>query len=181
MNYIGIEKDSLLNGDGIRVILWVSGCEHHCWRCQNPSTWNPDDGLKFTKSAEKELFGYLDEDYVSGITFSGGDPLHPANIETVTKIAEKVKRIYGSTRTVWIYTGYMYEDVKDTAVMQFTDVLVDGEYIDKLKDITYPWAGSTNQRVIDVKSSLKEGRLILHDTDTGAGFTGSAEIPRCCG
>lgn len=180
MNYIGIEKDSLLNGDGIRVILWVAGCVHHCWKCQNPSTWDPDAGIRFTAESMNELIRALEADHVTGLTLSGGDPLHPANIEDVTRIALKVKRMFGERRTIWVYTGYLWEDIQSEMIMHYVDVVVDGEYIDKLRDVNYPWAGSTNQRVIDAKKSISEGRIVLHDTDTGRGFAGTAEGSRCC-
>lgn len=161
MNYHNITKDDLRNGDGLRVVLWLAGCEHHCPGCQNPITWDPDGGLKFDSDALQELLDDLDHDYISGITFSGGDPLHPNNREGVTMIASFVKELFG--KTVWIYTGYLWEKVKDLPVMQYVDVLVDGPFIQELADVKYPWAGSTNQRVIDVQKSLKTGEVILKE------------------
>lgn len=147
MNYHGIEPDSMLNGDGLRVVLWVSGCSHHCKGCQNPQTWGANTGKYFDDRAEKELFEELNKKYCAGITFSGGDPLYSDNISTVTRLAKRIKQELPN-KTIWLYTGYLYEQVKDLEVMQYVDVLVDGEFVESLKDENYNWAGSTNQRVI---------------------------------
>lgn len=163
MKYHNITKDDLLNGDGLRVVLWVSGCEHHCKGCQNPVTWNPDDGLDFDQESKEELFRELEKPYVSGITFSGGDPLYFTNIEKVTELCREVKEKFPN-KSIWIYTGYSWNEVKHISVlMQFVDVLVDGKFIQELKDKNLKWKGSSNQRVIDVQRSLKEGKVILHD------------------
>lgn len=146
MRYHDISHDNMLNGDGLRVVLWVSGCEHHCPGCQNPVTWNPDDGLEMTVAELVEIYEQLSKDYISGITFSGGDPLHPANRECICKIAEWVKYCF-PTKTVWCYTGYLLEQVKDLPVMQYIDVLVDGRFVQELADTKYKWAGSANQRI----------------------------------
>lgn len=163
MNYHNITTDDLLNGDGLRVVLWVAGCEHHCKNCQNPITWNPDGGIEFDIKALHELYGYLEKPYIDGITFSGGDPLHPDNIDYIFALAEIVKRKY--KKTVWLYTGYEWEEIvkfvhKD--LLKRIDILVDGKFVEELKDVTYHWAGSTNQRVIDVQKSLETGEVVLH-------------------
>lgn len=163
MKYHNITKDDMLNGDGLRVVLWVSGCEHHCKGCQNPVTWNPDDGLDFDQESKEELFRELEKPYVSGITFSGGDPLYFTNIEKVTELCREVKEKFPN-KSIWIYTGYSWNEVKHISVlMQFVDVLVDGKFIQELKDKNLKWKGSSNQMVIDVQRSLKEGKVILHD------------------
>ena len=161
MNYHGIETDSMLNGDGLRVVLWVSGCNHHCFNCQNPQTWDEDSGILFDDSAEKELFEALNKSYIAGITFSGGDPLYPKNREEVTRLAKKLKALYHN-KTTWLYTGYLYEEVKELEIMQYIDVLVDGEFIEALKDNTLYWKGSSNQRVIDVKKTRELNQIVLH-------------------
>lgn len=162
MRYHNITKDDMLNGDGIRAVLWVAGCSHHCGGCQNPITWDPEGGILFDTKALFELFEDIDPDYVSGVTFSGGDPLYPGNSEEVLKLAKSVKEGYPG-KTVWIYTGYLWEEVKDIPGMEYVDVLVDGEYIEALRDVNYHWAGSTNQRVINVPESLKKGEVVLHE------------------
>lgn len=155
MNIHGIETDSMLNGDGLRVVLWVSGCNHHCKGCQNPQTHDPKSGFEFTEKELVDIFNSLKYDYISGLTLSGGDPLFPANRAEITSLCRSVK-IYFPRKTIWCYTGYMYEDVKDLEVMKYIDVLVEGPFIEKLKDVNYPWAGSTNQRIM----RLKDGKQI---------------------
>ena len=105
MNYHNITKDDMLNGDGLRVVLWLAGCTHCCDGCQNPQTWDASGGIEFDKKAEDELFEALAQDHISGITFSGGDPLHPFNRETVLELAKKVKTQF-KNKTVWMYTGF---------------------------------------------------------------------------
>lgn len=147
MNYHDITKQDMLNGDGIRVVLWVAGCSHHCPKCQNPITWDPDGGLPFDEKAEKELFEALDKSFIDGITFSGGDPLHPANRAEVERLIQKVKENWPD-KTIWLYTGYKYEEIEGLPFVAMIDVIVDGEYVESLDDFNYEWAGSTNQRVI---------------------------------
>ena len=165
MNYHNITHDDMNNGDGLRVVLWVAGCEHHCKDCQNPVTWNPNDGAEFTLKEAEEIFRDLEKDYVAGITFSGGDPFHPANREYVHNLIEVINTYYPD-KTIWVYTGYTWEEIMEipelVSLLETVDVLVDGRFDPALKSVTYPWAGSTNQRVIDVQQSFKKGRVILH-------------------
>lgn len=157
MKYHNITKDDMLNGDGLRVVLWESGCTHHCEGCQNPCTWNPDVGLEFGDTELKEIAEQLDQDYIAGITFSGGDPIHLANVADTTKIARWVKENYPD-KTVWLYTGSTWDEVLDNPacneLLQYVDVLVDGEFIIDLLDTSLLWKGSSNQRVIDVKMTM---------------------------
>lgn len=165
MKYHNITKDDMNNGDGLRVVLWVSGCSHHCEGCQNPETWNPEDGLEFDDEARFEIFHELSKDYVSGITFSGGDPLHHDNIREVVQLMHYIKTAFPD-KTIWVYTGYTWEAVKKVEVLtRYIDVLVDGKFVQELQDNNAHWVGSTNQRVIDVQQSLKEGKVILHGSD----------------
>lgn len=165
MNYHNITHDDMLNGDGLRVVLWVSGCEHKCYGCQNPQTHALSSGIPFDADAEQELFDELKKDYISGITFSGGDPLHTKNRQEVARLVEKVKSNFPN-KTVWIYTGYTFEDLISmnentiNSILQNTDVLVDGKFYMKLKDVNAPWVGSTNQKVIDVKKTLAQGKVV---------------------
>ena len=161
MNYHNITKDDMLNGDGLRVVLWVSGCTHCCDGCQNPETWELASGIEFDKAAYDELFEALEPDYVSGITFSGGDPLHPFNREEVLKLAKEIKEKMPE-KTVWLYTGFLFEEVKDAIDLTNIDVLVDGEFKQELNDNNLKWIGSSNQRIIDVQATLKEGNIVLH-------------------
>ena len=161
MRYHNITKDDMLNGDGLRVVLWVAGCSHHCKNCQNPVTWDVDGGLPFDEAAKEELFAELEKPYISGVTFSGGDPLHPANREDVGELIMQISREYPD-KTIWIYTGYLWDEVRDLPYVKKADVLVDGKFVEALKDNTLHWKGSSNQRVIDVKRTFAEGKIVLH-------------------
>ncbi len=161
MRYHNITKDDMLNGDGLRVVLWVAGCMHCCEGCQNPVTWDPEGGLPFDAAAKEELFDQLRKDYISGITFSGGDPLYPTNRLEIGELAKEIRETFPD-KTIWMYTGSLWEEVCALPLMKNVDVLVDGEFeIDKL-DTQLHWKGSSNQRVIDVQRSLAEGRAVLH-------------------
>ena len=181
MNYLKIEHEDVCNGDGLRVVLWLSGCSHHCYNCQNPQTWNPDSGIPFDESAKQEIFNELSKDYISGITFSGGDPLHENNLDEVLKLVKEI-RISFPEKSIWLYTGYnfdllnsKYNEYKYTPfaanadewltrweIISNVNVLVDGEYIDEQRDLTKKWAGSSNQRVIDVQQSLTQNKVLLY-------------------
>lgn len=149
------------NGDGLRVVLWVSGCSHYCSECQNPVTWDPNDGLVFTEKEKEELFTELDKPYVSGITFSGGDPLYSMNEPAVLELAKEIRERFPQ-KTIWLYTGYEWEYVKRREIAKYLDVLVDGPYRKELRDTQLYWRGSANQRVIRVQESLASGTVVLH-------------------
>lgn len=151
----------MLNGDGLRVVLWVAGCTHKCKQCQNPITWDINGGLEFGESEKQEIFDQLDESYISGITFSGGDPLHPQNRQPVYELAKEIKEKYPD-KTIWLYTGFLWEEIKDLPIVPYLDVLVDGEFKIDLLDPQLHWKGSSNQRVIDVPATLKSGKVVLH-------------------
>jgi anaerobic ribonucleoside-triphosphate reductase activating protein len=181
MNYHNITYPDMNNGDGLRVVLWLSGCSHHCHKCQNPQTWNVDSGILFDKDAKEELFRELSRDYISGITFSGGDPLHENNVDDVLKLITEIKEKYPD-KTIWLYTGFDFEFLKhsfeeskkmlqahwkDVAFNRFRiislcNILVDGKYINEQRDITLKWRGSKNQRVIDMQETLKQNKVILY-------------------
>lgn len=108
MNYHNITYPDQNNGDGLRVVLWVSGCSHHCRNCQNPQTWNPENGIIFDNNAKKEILNELRNTYISGITFSGGDPLYVKNLKTVEKLIDEI-RVSLPNKTIWLYTGYTWE------------------------------------------------------------------------
>lgn len=155
MRYHNITKDDMLNGDGLRVVLWVAGCAHCCKDCQNPLTWDPNGGLSFDEAAKEELFAQLEKPYISGITFSGGDPLHAANRLDVRNLMKEIRTNYPD-KTIWLYTGDVWENILHYPLMQYVDVLVDGEFMTELKDAKLLWKGSSNQRVIDVKKTLAQ-------------------------
>lgn len=177
MNYLKIEHEDVCNGTGLRVVLWLSGCSHHCYNCQNPQTWDSNSGIPFDESAKQEIFNELSKDYISGITFSGGDPLHENNLDEVLKLVKEI-RISFPEKTIWLYTGYSYSDIfrgqssclsqeglnnfKRREIIKLCNIVVDGEYIDEQKDLTLKFRGSKNQRVIDVQQTLKQGKVVLY-------------------
>lgn len=161
MNHMKITKCDIANGPGCRVTLWVSGCEHHCLHCHNQNTWALSAGKEFTYESMEELLSDCAPDYISGLTFSGGDPLHPENYSTVMLIAKIFKEKYPN-KTIWLWTGYLWEEIKCLYGIQNIDVLIDGEFVESLKDLSLKWRGSSNQRVIDVQKSIESNEVVLY-------------------
>ena len=167
MNYHNIVHDDMLNGDGIRVVLFVSGCSLHCKNCQNPQTWDKDSGIPFDEQARQEIFDELKKDYIAGITLTGGHPLEHYNLDEVTTLCREIKTNFPD-KTIWLYTGFVYENLlklykeNKLPVFNYIDVLVDGPYVESLRNISLKWRGSSNQRVIDLQESLKQNKVILH-------------------
>lgn len=200
MNYHTITYPDQNNGTGLRVVLWLSACSHHCYNCQNPQTWNPNSGIPFDESAKQEIFTELSKDYISGLTLTGGDPLHENNLDEVLKLVQEIRISYHE-KSIWLYTGYhvfinypeshrqhkvilstrprpntstniIYdnelfsrkkeEDRKRSEIISLCNVLVDGEYIDELRDITLAYRGSKNQRVIDINQTCTQNKIILY-------------------
>lgn len=181
MRYHNITKDDMLNGDGLRVVLWVAGCSHCCKGCHNPVTWDPDGGLLFDEAARQEIFDQLDKSYISGLTFSGGDPFHTANRIAVEEFAKEVKEKYPD-KTIWLYTGALWEQIYDHSMMQYMDIVVDGEFIQEQKENTLLWKGSKNQRVIDVKKTLAGADKtvpVLHCGDYSKDPVSQVSKPSC--
>jgi len=161
MRYHNITKDDMLNGDGLRTVLWVSGCSHGCIGCHNPITWNESEGLIFDEEAENELKEELSKDYISGLTLSGGDPLFAGNRNDLTELVKRLKSEFPD-KTIWLYTGFTYEEIKSLHILDYIDVLVDGKFIEEQKDPLIHWRGSKNQRVIDMKKTKQNDKVVLH-------------------
>lgn len=160
MRYHNITKDDMLNGSGLRVVLWVSGCSHKCEGCHNPVTWDINGGITFDEEAKRELFAELEKDYIEGVTFSGGDPLHPENREEIGALIQEIHDTYPN-KTMWLYTGFGWEDIKDLPYVKQLDVVVDGKFeINQLNNLLH-WKGSSNQNVIDVKKTMDADNLVL--------------------
>ncbi len=213
MNYHNITHDDMLNGSGLRVVLWCSGCSHHCTNCQNPQTWDTNSGIPFDKEAKEELFSELSKNYISGITLSGGDPLHENNLESVLDLVTEIRKRYPQPqynenniqyimynkckkhnilnrnsdeirvsfpqKNIWLYSGFTWNQIMNPVVtddfnpdrdkiikmrqeiIKQCDVLVDGRYVDELRDVSLKWCGSSNQRVIDIQKTLKQNKIVL--------------------
>ena len=149
MNFHRIESCNLSNGTGWRVVLWVSGCPHHCKGCHNPETWDLNSGKPFTAKHLRKIIEYLDKPYIKGLTLSGGDPLTLENREAILEIVKTVKNDCPN-KDIWLYTGYNYEEIKDLEIIKYVDVVVDGQFILEERDITRPFRGSKNQNIIEV-------------------------------
>ena len=151
MYYSAIEIASINNGEGIRCVLWESGCIHHCKNCQNKQTWDKKYGKKFGKKELDFILDYLSSYLVDGITFSGGDPLAPFNIKDTIEIAKAIKYKYKNKKNIWVYTGYTLAEIAyikhGKELLDVVDVIVDGEYIDGLRDLTLEFRGSSNQNI----------------------------------
>lgn len=169
MRYHNITKADMLNGEGLRVVLWLSGCSHHCHACQNAFTWNSDDGLIFDDAAKKEIFDELNKEWCSGITLSGGDPLFCKNRQEVASLVKEIREKY-KDKTIWLYTGYTWEELLEQRksdkdldiILNNIDVLLDGRFILRLASEKIHYVGSSNQCIIDVKKSLKMNEKILY-------------------
>lgn len=185
MNYCEINPCDIANGDGVRVSLFVSGCEKHCKGCFNASTWDPDAGRLFDNEAYALLCTYLKKPYIKGLTLLGGDPFYPGNRKPISDLLRKLREdipefCYGQ-KDVWMYTGYMYSELYEydqkeyckfgysihngpanAPILAFIDVLVDGPFIEEQKDLSLKFRGSANQRIIDVKKSIQEEKVVLY-------------------
>lgn len=166
MKYIMIRTDDMLNGQGLRVVLFVSKCSHRCFGCHNPESWKCDSGELFDGTAKLEIFHELEKDYISGLTLSGGDPLHEDNRKDILSLVQEVKCLFPN-KNIWLYTGYEYKEILAHSdmveILQYCDVLVDGKFEQDKADVKYKWAGSTNQRVINVQESLKQNKVVLYE------------------
>ena len=162
MRYLKIENVDIGIGLDVGSVLWVSGCSHHCPQCHNPQTWDKNAGEEFTGEVLDNLLDKLKRPYIKRLTLSGGDPLFLGNRDEITNVVRKVKKNFPNIK-IWCYTGYLWEEVKDLPCMDFIDVLVDGEFKVELRDITLPFCGSSNQRIINVKESLKKGCVVLEE------------------
>ncbi|MCR5487947.1 MAG: anaerobic ribonucleoside-triphosphate reductase activating protein [Lachnospiraceae bacterium] len=170
MNYGKIFYNDVANGVGCRTSLFVSGCTHHCKGCFNPETWSFSYGDKFTRETEDRIIKSLKPVWIDGLTVLGGEPMEPENQAVLCPFLERVKKEVPKS-TIWIYSGYTWEELNDPSeercftadtrtILSLTDVLVDGEYIEKKRDVRLPFRGSSNQRIIDVPKSLKTGSAI---------------------
>lgn len=157
MNYGAIKNLDIANGPGCRVSLFVSGCRNRCKGCFQPETWDFNYGREFTNETLLELLEMLNNPHVVGLSILGGDPFEPENRDCVLDICKAVKLWYGDEKTIWMWTGYEFieDGLIDLPVMRCVDVLVDGPFVEELKNLNLFYRGSSNQRVIDVKRSVE--------------------------
>ena len=172
MNYADIKRIDVANGPGVRVSLFVSGCPHHCKNCFNQETWDYNYGKPFTQNEVDEFLGYVSNSFIKGITILGGEPLDPNNQREVLKVIKLVRERFPE-KSVWIFTGYMFDtellakmvpampDLEE--ILKLTDVIVDGRFVEELKNLNLKFKGSSNQRTIMVQKSLKKGEIVLWD------------------
>ena len=163
INYGAIKKNDIANGLGVRVSLFVSGCRNHCEGCFQPQTWDFEYGQPFTREVEDEILEALRPDWIQGLSILGGEPMEAENQEVLLPFLKRVKEEY-SNKDVWLYSGYVYEQIKDAELLQYVDVLVDGPFVETLKDPSLAFRGSSNQRILNVQESLKAGQAILGDS-----------------
>ena len=167
MNYGAIKETDIANGIGIRVSLFVSGCTHHCPGCFNSDTWDFAYGEPFDKTTEERILSLLSPDYINGLSLLGGEPMEHANQRALEPFLTRVKEAYPQ-KTVWCYSGYTFEEMLSgrahcevtDSMLSMIDVLVDGPFIESLKNIRLKFRGSENQRIIDVPKSLRQGNVI---------------------
>ena len=160
MNYGEIKKYDIADGPGVRVTLFVSGCRHHCKGCFNAETWDFHYGNPYTEKTEKEILDALNHPYIAGLTLLGGEPFEPENQRELVKLLKKVREMYPK-KNIWSYSGYVYDkdlipggrdytEVTDE-MLSYIDVLVDGPFVEDLKDITLQFRGSSNQRILNLR------------------------------
>lgn len=172
MRYAQIRSMDISNGEDIGVSLFTQGCDFHCPNCFNKETWDWKGGQEWNETMQEHFIGILNNEHIKRVSILGGEPLHDKSLETIHKLLFEIKRRYPHKRT-WLYTGYTWEEIFDNQTndrfcaerretIRLCDVIVDGRYIDKLKDMSLLWRGSSNQRVIDVQKSLEKGQIVLY-------------------
>lgn len=169
MNYADIKKIDVANGEGVRVSVFVSGCNHHCKGCFNQCAWDFNYGKKFTEKEEQQIIDYMNHDYISGLSLLGGEPLEPKNQEGLLPLVKKVKEKFPD-KNIWCYTGFDFE--KDVVgkmaknnettreLLKYIDVIVDGKFEEDKRDLKLQFRGSSNQKIVDVKKSLQTGQIV---------------------
>ena len=171
MKYASIKKRDVANGPGVRVSLFVSGCNHHCKGCFNKESWDFNYGKDFTNATIDEIIDLLKPDYVSGLSLLGGEPFEFINQQGLLPLLKRVKEIYPK-KTIWAYSGFLYEELRKMPyeetkkILNLIDVLVDGKFVEDLKDPMLYFRGSSNQRIIDIKKTKKVKKIVLHEKNT---------------
>lgn len=168
MKYAKIKKTDVANGPGVRVSIFVSGCHHHCEGCFNSEAWDFNYGNDFTEDTIQEIIEAMNHDYITGLSLLGGEPFELINQKGLLPLLKKVKEVYPK-KTIWAYSGFLYDELKEMdypetkEILSLIDVLVDGKFVESLKDPNLYFRGSSNQRVIDMKKTLKSKKIVLHE------------------
>lgn len=162
MRYNKIRKMDISNGPGVRVSIFMQGCHFHCKDCFNSETWDFNGGKEYTDETINRVLELCEKDYIVGLSILGGEPLHPKNIDGTTKLAKTFKEKFPN-KNIWMWTGFLFENVKDNEVFKYIDTLIDGQFKTELFDPRLKWKGSSNQRVIDVKKTIKKGDIVLYE------------------
>lgn len=179
MYYGELKNCDIANGIGVRVTLFVSGCTNHCEKCFQPQTWAFDFGQPFTEETEAQILEWLKPNYIHGLTVLGGEPFEPANQRELVPFLRKVKETYPN-KSIWVFSGFRYDDEitmpgaypncpETDEMLSLIDVLVDGRYVDALRNLSLVFRGSSNQRIIDVKASREAGEIVLWDEKQAKG------------
>ena len=168
MKYAKIKKTDVANGPGVRVSIFVSGCHHHCEGCFNSEAWDFNYGNDFTEDTIQEIIEAMNHDYITGLSLLGGEPFELINQKGLLPLLKKVKEVYPE-KTIWAYSGFLYDELKEMdypetkEILSLIDILVDGKFVESLKDPNLYFRGSSNQRVIDMKKTLKNNKIVLHE------------------
>ena len=162
MRYNKVRKMDISNGPGVRVSIFMQGCTFHCKNCFNPETHDFMCGEEFTEDTIDQVLKLCENANIEGLSILGGEPMHPMNIEGTTELAKKFKEKFPN-KNLWVWTGFLFDrDLQNKEVLKYIDVLVDGQYVDELRDPRLKYNGSSNQRVIDVQNSVKQGKVIFY-------------------
>jgi anaerobic ribonucleoside-triphosphate reductase activating protein len=161
MRYNKIRKMDIADGPGVRVSIFLQGCTFNCKNCFNPETHDFKGGQEFTDETIEEVLNLCNKEFITGLSILGGEPMHPLNIKGTIKLAKAFKERYPE-KTIWSWSGFLIDNIVDKEILNYLDVLVDGQYVDELHNPTLKWCGSENQRVIDVKKTLKKGEVVLY-------------------
>ena len=161
MKYNRIRKMDISNGPGVRISIFMQGCTFNCPNCFNKETHDFESGKEFDDAAIERILKLSESNYISGLSILGGEPLHPRNIEGTIKLCKAYYEKYQGSKTIWIWTGFLFDNISNKELFNYVDVIVDGLYIDELHDFRLKWRGSKNQRVINVKETLKNNEIVL--------------------
>ncbi len=162
MRYSQIRSLDIANGKGCRVSIFCSGCEHRCKGCFQPETWNFDYGKEFSEDTLNSILELAKPEYIRGLSVLGGEPCNPRNLPEILKLTRKFKEVYPE-KDIWLWTGYLIEEVFEDLVDSEIDVIVDGRFVEELKDLRLKYRGSSNQRIIDLKETIRTGDIILYE------------------